>query len=131
MFWRDSVTILAPGGARHRLHARRLFHGRPRFDLVQVTGEAADQPWYGRLLALFDVCTAARTWKRMALVQWLERVHPSHVAGALTFSYWSDFPDAVCIGVIVRPMRMVTSPISEGDDDAPCFVLLPYGRVNV
>ena len=128
IFWRDSAVITAADGARYRLHARRVFHGRPKYDIVRVTGDEGEPPWYARALAFFDVRVAAG-WRRMALVSWLERTEPTHVAGAETFCYWSRFPDVIPLRSIVRPLRMVTSPMSS-EDDSPCLVLLPYGRVN-
>ena len=121
------------------MHARRSFYGRPRYDILEVHPEGDPNPWFGRALAFFDVRVEAGTWQRMVLIQWLERV-ATHVPGADTFTYWSSFPDVVPLGSVVRHVRMVTSPKSAGEDGeatggdsdsgSPCFVLLPYGRVN-
>lgn len=112
-----------------RAHARRSYYGRPRYDIVQVTGDVGAQPWYGRALAFFDVRVAAG-WRKMLLLHWLERTQVSHVPGAETFRYWAQHPDVVALSAVVRSVRMVTSPRTHGEAEQSCFVLLPYGRVN-
>lgn len=114
----------------NRVHARRQFHGKPRYDMVQVSGDGAAEPWYARVLAFFEVHVGVG-WRRMALVQWLERCALSHVPGSRTFRYWSQHPDAVLVSAIVRQVRMITSPRTYADTDDPCFVLLSYGKWGV
>ena len=142
IFWRDSVLLPATdGGDPIRIHARPMYYGRPRYDLVEVSSSEdaqAQQPWYGRALAFFDVRMDG-VWYRMALLRWLERLEETHVVGATTFRYWSMFPDVVLLSTIVRPVRMITSPrayIAPDEEDADdvegvvCFVAIPYGRVS-
>lgn len=123
MYWRDSVEILR-GDSNWRLHARRTFHGKPRFDLVQVTGEDAVTPWFARLVALFDV-EVADGWRSLALVAWLDEVLPSHVVGARTWTYMLRRMDVVELECVERPVLMASSPIKMVDDRL-CFVQLPY-----
>ncbi len=130
IFWRDTVVLRTDTGKRYRLHARRLFYGKPRYDILQVAGGEGDLPWYGRALAFFDV-KAEATWHRMVLLHWLQRTHVSHVPGAETFGYWAKNPDVVPLSSVQRPVRLVTSPRTHGPQEERRFVLLPYGRVNV
>ena len=123
------MVILTEDGEKQRLHARRQFHGKPRYDLVQIKGEDAHAPWFARLLAIFDVNTDAG-WRRLILVHWLERIPVSHVPGAETFRYWSKNPDVVTAKSLVRRARMLTSPRTHGEAEHVCFVRLPYGRAN-
>ena len=90
----------------------------------------ADRPWYARVLAFFDVRVVGG-WRKMAMLHWLERTAPTHVAGAETYRYWSQHPDVVPVDTIARRVRMMTSPRKRADTHEPCFVLLPYGKWSV
>ena len=100
-----------------------MFYGRPRYDLVQVSGEGPN-PWYARALAFFDV-QVGLVWRRMALVHWLEVTRPTHVQGAVTYRYWAKNPDVVPVSTILRRVHMVTSPRPRSSTEDVCFVLLP------
>ncbi len=128
IFWRDSVLLPTPQGPKEteRLHARRMFYGKPRYDIVQVRGSDG-QLWYGRLLAFFDV-KVGPAWRRMALLHWLEVTHPTHVPGAVTYRYWGQNPDVVSVATIRHRVCMLTSPRSHGEAQDVCFVLLAYGK---
>ncbi len=115
---RDGLN-LTRGGQQHRLHARRDFHGKPRFDFIEVAGGDAQDPWFARLMGLCDVHVAAdvpgvvsKGWISMALVQWLRRddepILPTVQAYSLT---WGPRVDAVFVDDISRPVRFVTSPV--------------------
>ena len=107
-----------------RIHARRLFHGRPRFDLVQVASDDEQQPWYGRLMGIFDVQRAGE-WRTMVLVHWLTKIDDpanAHVPGASTF--WQNAhvkPDVIDIASVECPVRMLTSVL-----DRAYFVRTKY-----
>ncbi len=127
IFWRDAINLQLPGGAEERVHARRTFYGRPRYDILQIHGEGMEL-WYARAMAFFDVCVES-VWHRMALIHWMQPVAETHVPGAVTFRYWAMHPDVIQVHSIARSARMVTSPRRIGlDEENVCFVLLPYGK---
>ena len=134
ILWRDFVCLPAAAHApaehpQERVHARRAYYGKPRYDIVQVTGEG-EGTWYARLLGLFDV-KVGLVWHPMALIHWMQPLGATHVPGAVTFRYWGQNPDVVQVESIVRSIRMLQSPRLHGDANDVCFVLLPYGKWGV
>ena len=127
IFWRDHVRLHSQQGTSERVHARRSYYGKPRYDLLQLTGEDGTA-WYARALAFFDVQETGRGWRRMALVHWLQPTHVTHVPGTVTYRYWAMRPDVVKVSSIVRSVRMITSPRRHAGTDEVCFVSLPYGK---
>ena len=121
LYWRDAVDIVRDGSLT-RLHARRQFHKRPRYDLVQVfSGDG--QPWFGRLMGLFDVPQGAG-WRAMALVHWLTEIdsEDTHVPGATTYRQEAEVaPDVIEIESIECSVRMLTSVL-----DRAYFVRTKY-----
>ncbi len=123
------MVLKSDGGSQDRLQARRVYYGKPRYDMLEVTGDAAE-PWYGRALAFFDVQVEGE-WHHLVLLHWLQPTHQTHVAGAVTFKYWAIRPDVVPLSTIVRRVRMLTSPRQNEDTNDVFFVLLPYGKCAV
>lgn len=114
-------------GLNARIHARTLFHGKPRFDFVLVDSGVDDNPWYARLHGLFDVPHDG-IWLAMALVHWLADMPAgrTHVPGARTFvEDFTTMPDVIDLRSILKPVRLLTSPLQESDDKV-MFVLATY-----
>ena len=130
VFLRPSCVIWR-GEHKYTIHARRDHYGRPRYDIVELLSEQP-QPWYGRILAIFDVRNpGAGTYRTLALIWWLHTIGVSHVVGATTFRYYGQYAEVIDVDTIVKPIRMLTSPRRIPGAAAPlCFVLLPYGKAN-
>lgn len=134
IYYRPS-TCIKRGPDVHRLHARRLFYGNPRFDVVHVRSDDLENPWLARILGMFRVHVHVQPgilhegWISLALVQWLERDAEDHVQGIPTYRYSQEFPQpcAVELDTIEAPVRLVTSP-RQPPDEPPRFCLLPYGK---
>ena len=131
MFWRPAIH-LKRNGQTFRIHARRLFHGKPRYDFVQVNN-AHGGSWYGQVLALFDVKVEEENayvtpgWVTMSLVRWLHQDAHPQIPGIPCFSFRDERPDVIFTDDIMRHVRLVTSPLP-GTNGRARFVLLPYGR---
>jgi hypothetical protein len=114
---------------KYSIHARPLHYGHPRYDFVRVDSGDAAQPWYARLIALFDVQELhSSSYQTMALVWWLDELAETHVRGATTLVYSGRKPDAIAINNILRPVRMATSPRLLPRPASRAYILLPYGK---
>ena len=120
------------GTRRYRIHARRSYYGRPRYDFVEIIApEGSDvEHWYAQVLLLFDVYAVGNaTVRQMALIFWLERSDRADVPRSITLVHWGNKTDCIDVESIRRPVRLATSPIAEGNGNRR-FLLLDYGRAN-
>ena len=101
-------------GTKYRIHARRAYYGRPRYDWVQVSGDgdSEDEWWYGRLLLLFS-CIVDGMPGEFALVRWLEEVQVprDHVIGAAHYIPWHGRIQVVQLSSVWQRVAFVTSPL--------------------
>ena len=125
VYVRDFVRL----GNGTRLHARKCYYGRPRYDVLEIHSGDERAPYYARCLMYFDALVAGTTeWRRLGVVWWLDRIPgPSHVNNATTYSYWGAEPEIIELDTVFRSIRLATSRIRL-PEDKPAFILLHYGK---
>ncbi len=103
------------GERKVRIHARRRYHGKARYDCIQTEGADDGEVWHGKLQLLF-ACTEGPVTCEFALVKWLEQVEVvrDHVLGARHFSYWKEPPTAELLSTVRGYSPLVTSPVLHG-----------------
>ncbi len=122
----------------HAVHARRMFHGRARYDLVHVRGHNADAPapWLARLLALVTVELPEQDNEHverpghiaLALIQWLHRGPEDELVPGIREYHYLPEPQAIEVGAIVRPVWLVENPVRDAADGTHHLCALPYGK---
>ncbi len=128
IYHRDFVSLTRQGSTI-RLHARREFYGRPRYDFVRV-GNDREETWIGQVLLFFDVqAVGTAEIRQMALVHWLTEEADSLVLGGWTFHYHGTV-DVIALSTILNRVRLAEVPGGDLDSGRRCFIVLPYGRAN-
>lgn len=125
---------IARDGVVHKLHARRKYYQRFRYDFVHVRGgDNAANPWLARVLAIIKVeipadqeHIAAAGFLPLAIVQWLDRDPIDLLPGMPTYKYLPT-PQAIEVESIVRPVLLVDSPCAAADGTRRVCAL-PYGK---
>ena len=126
------------GGEWHTVHARRMFHGRPRYDFVHVRGHNAEAPapWLARLLALVTVEIPEQDNEHverpghiaLALIQWLHRGPDDELVPGIREFHYLPEPQAIEVDAIMRPVWLVENPVRDAVDDTHHLCALPYGK---
>ena len=121
-------------GVLHKLHARRNYFDRHRYDFVHVRGSDDEaNPWLARLLAIVKVKVLegqqhidAAGYLPLAIIQWLDRDPVDLVPGTATYWYLPN-PQAIEMEAIVRPVKLLDSPCAAADGRRRVCAL-PYGK---
>lgn len=114
-----------PSERSFRVHARPSFHGRPRYDWVQVNpNPPSDELWFARVWLLFS-CTFQGKQYGMAMLSWLKSVssEPYHTRRP-TFVWASRFPNCIELGNLIRTVTMLPSFVKRGASREEAFHLL-------
>ena len=94
---------------KFRVHARPLFHGRPKYSFVEA--QAGAEIWYGRVWLLLQCQFRGSTYD-LALVSWLQnRASAPFATRKLTFSWASRFVDCIELGHLLRVVTIAPSCI--------------------
>ena len=126
---------LTRDGVVYALHARRKYHGRPRYDFVHIRGGDDDaNPWLARVLAIINVEVAANQehvvaagFLPLVIIQWLERDVDDIVAGTPSYHYLPH-PQAVEVEAIVRPVKLLEYPSLDPEDGTRHLCALLHGK---